>query len=108
MLTSYHVKQLLQLPAKQFKQIVYVSLIEVKAAYVEDAVLETLQRTNFHSQMNTLKHLKYWTEEESRLSSLVKTRALQEALTTTFQSLSIEYVKEFNCLLENSRQLYTI
>ena len=106
-ITAQHVRQLLELPAKHYRSPVFVGLSRLKSAYVEEAVLQILHKPQFHSQVNVLKHMKYWVEHDGKLSVLIKTAALQEALTNTLNSLSSEYFKEFSSLLETSKNLYS-
>lgn len=107
-LQTEHVKLILQLPAKVFKVTVYIVLNRVKSEIVKDGIIEVLKRSQFHTQINLFKHLKYWVEQKGKLSELIKVKGIQEVLSMTLQAFSSDYFKEFNCLLETSHQLYTL
>ncbi|CAG9314332.1 unnamed protein product [Blepharisma stoltei] len=102
-----NVKQILTLPAKYCKITVSVVLVGIKVEFIEEAVLEIIKKAQFQGQINILKHLKHWIEQDGKLASIVKTKSLQEVLISTMQALSSDYFREFSCLLETSRQLYS-
>ncbi|CAG9326087.1 unnamed protein product [Blepharisma stoltei] len=107
-LNDEHIKLLLQLPAKVFKVTVYIVFSKLPGNLIKENILEGLRRFQFHSQINLFKHLKHWTEQKGKLKDILKEKSIQEMLIQTLQSFASDYFKEFNCLLESGKQLYTL
>ena len=100
-----HVKVLLSFPAKNFKNAIILVLTQVSSEIIEEAINFILLKSQFQGQINLLKHLKLWVEMEGKLGEIVKTKNLQNLLSSTLHSLSSDYFKEFSNLLE-PKQLF--
>ena len=99
-LTIDHVKTLLSFPARNFKGAIVVILSQVNSEIIEEAISFILLKSQFQAQINILKHLKLWVETEGKLSDIVKSKNLQNILSSTLHSLSSDYFTEFSKLLE--------
>ena len=105
-LTTEHSRLLLAFPSKHFAQAIHIALSFAKPSNIEEAILSIMQKSQFHAQINVLRHVKYWFENGLKLRKVVRSRAVQEVLGSTLQSLSSEYFKEFSGVLESSRPGY--
>lgn len=105
-LTTEHARLLLSFPSKHFAQAIHIALAFAKPSHIEEAILSIMQKSQFHAQINVLRHMKFWFENGLKLRKVVRSRAVQEVLGSTLQSLSSEYFKEFSGVLESSRPGY--
>ena len=105
-LTTEHARLLLGFPSKHFAQAIHIALSFAKPSNIEEAILFMMQKSQFHAQINVLRHVKFWFENGLKLRIVVRSRAIQEVLGSTLQSLSSEYYKEFSGVLESSRPGY--
>lgn len=57
--------------------------------------------------MTCLAHYKYWFKNKLKAMEIIIEEDVQEALQKALKGLPVKDIEEFNCLLENSRKLYT-
>jgi hypothetical protein len=51
--------------------------------------------------------MKYWFKNKLPIFSVVLQEKVQEGVAKALQGMNTDVIDEFNCLLENSRKLYT-
>lgn len=95
-----HVKTLLSFPARSFKGVIMAVLVNVNPEIIEEAISFILLKAQFQGQINLLKHLKIWVENEEKLGEIVKNKNIQVLLSSTLHSLTSDYFTEFSKLLE--------
>jgi hypothetical protein len=78
---------------------------QVPSEIIEESIIYILSKAQFQGQINLLKHLKLWIENEGKLAELVRTKNIQTILSSTLHSLSSDYFKEFSKLIE-IKQIY--
>lgn len=75
-------------------------LVNVNPEIIEEAISFILLKAQFQGQINLLKHLKIWMENEEKLGEIVKNKNIQVLLSSTLHSLTSDYFTEFSKLLE--------
>lgn len=103
-----HVKRLLGLDV-MYSQAVSVMLVFAGSHWVEQGVVQALSLGERFLQSNVLKHMKKWLlSEDNALVNVIQKDLIQEKIAEVLAGYTSDHYKEFNCLLDNKRTLYTL